>query len=72
MGRLRGNPEKRDFFEDHIHDFDFGNSFFILITSLGILARKLLSARSDIYLTERQSLITIGNRRVRITTFPII
>ena len=37
MGRLLGNPEKRDFFENQIHDFEYGNSFFILISSLASL-----------------------------------
>ena len=37
MGRLLGNPEKRDFFEDQIHDFEYGNSFFIHISSLATL-----------------------------------
>ena len=46
MGRLLGNPEKRDFFEDQIHDFDHGNSFFILISSLASLFCKFTSMLS--------------------------
>ena len=40
MGRLLGNPEKRDFFEEQIHDFDRGNAFFIHVSSVATLFGK--------------------------------